>query len=95
MMMNGDDDELFLCYGWPKKVISLISSQDYYQRSSPSRISDKLQVGFEFVQNLSSDLVEWSCAVVITLAPHGNWYSSIWLGKVYKVWYRLEWFEAF
>ena len=36
-------------------------------RSLP--ISDTLQAGFEPVQNLSSGLVEWSCAVVITTTP--------------------------
>ena len=49
-----------------QKAFSLISSRDHYQRSSPSRISDTLWAGFEPVQNLSSGLVEWSCAVVIT-----------------------------
>ena len=41
-----------------RKVFSLISSQDYCQRSSPLRISDTPQAGFEPVQNLSSGLVE-------------------------------------
>ena len=49
-----------------RKVFSLISSPDQCQRSSPSRISDMLQAGFEPVQNLGSGLVEQSCAVVIT-----------------------------
>ena len=49
-----------------QKVFSLISSWDHCQRSSPSRISDTPRAGFEPVQNLSSDFVEWSCAVVIT-----------------------------
>ena len=48
------------------KAFSLISSRDHYQRSSPSRISDTPRAGFEPPQNLSSGLVEWSCAVVIT-----------------------------
>ena len=39
---------------------------DYCQRSSPSPISDTPRAGFEPAQNLSSGLVEWSCAVVIT-----------------------------
>ena len=54
---DDDDDELFF---------SLISSRDHCQRSSPSRISD---TGFGLAQNLSSGLVEWSCAVVITTTP--------------------------
>ena len=52
-----------------RKVFRLISSWDLCQRSSLSRISDTLQAGFEHTQNLSSGLVEWSCAVVITAAP--------------------------
>ena len=49
-----------------KAFISLISSWDHYQRSSPLQISDTLQAGFEPGQNLSSGFVEWSGAVVIT-----------------------------
>ena len=52
-----------------RKTFSLISSLDHYQRSSPSRISDTPWAGFEPAQNLSSGLVEWSCAVVITTKP--------------------------
>ena len=51
------------------KAFSLISSQDHCQRSSPSRMSDTLWTGFEPVENLSSGLVGWSCAVVITTTP--------------------------
>ena len=46
-----------------RKTFSLISSQAHRQRSSPLRISDTPRVGFEPTQNLSSGLVEWSCAV--------------------------------
>ena len=52
-----------------RKVFTLISSRDHCQRSSPSRISDTPRAGFETAQNLSSGLVEWSCAVVITTTP--------------------------
>ena len=52
-----------------RKAFSLISSRDHCQRSSPSRISDTPRAGFEPAQNLSSDLVEWSCAAVITTTP--------------------------
>ena len=52
-----------------RKAFSHISSRDYCQRSSPSRISDTPRAGFEPKQNLSSGLVEWSCAVVITTTP--------------------------
>ena len=61
------------------KVFSLIFSQDHCQRSSPSWISDTLQAGFEPVQNLSSGLVEWSCAVVITTTP---WHHKIILNVI-------------
>ena len=44
-----------------RKVFSLISSRYHCQRSSPSRISDTPQAGFELAQNLSSDFYEWSC----------------------------------
>ena len=54
-----------------RKAFSLISSWDHCQRSSPSRISDKLRAGFEPAQNLSSGLVEWSCAVVISIVVTG------------------------
>ena len=51
------------------KAFSLISSRDHCQRSSPSRISDMPRAGFEPAQNLSSGLVELSCAVGITITP--------------------------
>ena len=53
-----------------RKLFSLISSQDHYQRSWPSWISDPLRARIEPVQNLSSGLVEWSCTVVITTPRH-------------------------
>ena len=53
----------------PRKAFSLISSWNHSQRSWPWRISDTLRAEFEPVQNLSSGLVEWSCAVVITTTP--------------------------
>ena len=52
-----------------RKAFSLNSSRDHYQISSPSRISDTPRAGFEPAQNLSSGLVEWSHAVVITTTP--------------------------
>ena len=55
------------------KAFSLISSRDHCQRSSPSRISDTLRAGFEPAQNLSSDFVDWSCAVVISTTPRRIW----------------------
>ena len=60
-----------------RKVFSLISSWDHCQRSSQSWICDMLWAGFEPKQNLSSGLVEWSCAVTITTTPqhHNNHYT--------------------
>ena len=52
-----------------RKALSLISSRDHCQRSSPSQISDTLRAGFEPAQNLSSGFVKWSCAVMITTTP--------------------------
>ena len=49
-----------------RKGLSPISSLDHCQRSSPSLIFDTPQAGFEPSQNLSSGLVEWSCAGIIT-----------------------------
>ena len=57
-----------------RKAFSLISRRDHCKRSSLSRISNTPQAGLEPAQNLSSRLVEWSCAVVITTTPrrHGK-----------------------
>ena len=52
-----------------ERHLCLISSQDHCQRFSPFQISDMLQADFLPVQNLSSDFVKWSCAVVITTTP--------------------------
>ena len=65
-----------------RKACRLIFSQDHFQRSSPSRISDTSQVGFEPAQNLSSGLVEWSCVVVITTTLRRQWDNTIFLAKV-------------
>ena len=55
---DDDDKELFLWYGWPMKVLCLISSWDHCQRSSPTQISNTLSAVFEPAQNLSSGFVE-------------------------------------
>ena len=63
-------DELMNCFCGMvdrRKAFSLISSRDHCQRSSPSWSSDTPRAGFAL--NLSSGLVEWSCAVVITTTP--------------------------
>ena len=68
-MRVDDDDELFCGMVDRQRAFSLISSRDHCQRSSPSRISDTPRAGFEPAQNLSTGLVEWSCATVISAAP--------------------------
>ena len=62
MIFFDDDDELFGGMVDPRKAFSLISSREYCQRSSPSRISNMPRAGLEPVQNLSSGFVEWVCA---------------------------------
>ena len=49
-----------------RKAFSLISSRDHCQRFLPSRISNTPRTRFDPAQNLSSGLVELSCAAVIT-----------------------------
>ena len=67
-----------------RKAFTLISSQDHYQRSSPSWISNMPQAGFEPVQNLSSCFVEWSCAVMITTTPWRHYYEEYICTKLRK-----------
>ena len=64
------------------KVFCLISSRDHCQRSSTSRVSNMLQTGFEPAQNLSSGLVEWSCAVVITTTPRHRYTTLLPEGRI-------------
>ena len=52
-----------------RQAFSLIFSRDHCQRSSPSRIFDTPSAEFEPGQNLSSGVVDWSCAVVVTTIP--------------------------
>ena len=80
MMMN------CLCgMAYWRKTFSLISSWDHCQRSSSWRISDTSQTGFETAQNLSSGLVEWSCAVVITTTPwrHGLFFANVFQSSIF------------
>ena len=61
---------MIICfYGmvYRRKTLSLISGWYHRQRFSPSRISDTPRAWFETAQNLSSGLVELSCAVVINI----------------------------
>ena len=69
-----------------RKAFSLISSRGHCQRSSPSQISDTPRVGFESAQNLSSDFVEGSCAVVITTTPRRHKTTTPRRHKVFLIW---------
>ena len=68
-----------------RKAFSLISSRDHCQRSSPSRISDTPRAVSKPTQNVSSGLVEWSFAVVITTTPRRHEITttprSLWVEK--------------
>ena len=79
-------DELFWWID-QRKAFNVISGRDHCQRSSPSPISDTPRAGSEPAWNLSSGLVEWRWAVVITTRRrrHNN------LGKCcsYKIQYIL------
>ena len=61
-----------------QKAFCLICNRDHCQGSSPSRISDTSQTGFETLQNLNSGLVKWSCEVVMTTTPHRSDYRTFW-----------------
>ena len=67
---------MFLLYGWPTKDITLFPVATNCQRSAPLQIFNTLQAGFEPVENLSSGLVEWSCAVVINTTPQRHYYNQ-------------------
>ena len=79
-----------------RKGFSLISSWDHCHRSSPSRISDMPWAGFEPAQYLSSGLVEWSCAIVITTSPWPHFLCwtglSIKIQRKCKVWVFLPFY---
>ena len=51
------------------KSVSLISSRNHCQRSTPLRISNMPRARFESAQNLIPNFVEWSYALVITTSP--------------------------
>ena len=72
------DDKLFFGMVDRREAFILISSRDHCQRSSPPRISNSPQAGFEPAQNMISGFVEWNCAVVITTTPR---YHIFYLNK--------------
>ena len=49
-----------------ERRLRLISSRYHCKRFSPSQNSDSQEAEFESAQNLSSDFVGWSCALVTT-----------------------------
>ena len=57
-----------------QKAFSFIFSRDFYQRFSPSQISNIPQAGVEPALNQSSDFVELSCAVVIATTPQYHYH---------------------
>ena len=71
-----------------RKAFSFISSRDNCQRSSSSRISNSPWVGYELAQNLSSGLVEWSCAVMTTTTP---WITTAPLHQKQLIFYVRYW----
>ena len=79
-IIKRDNDELFCAMVDWRKAFSVISKRDHCQRSPPSPISGTPREGLEAAQNLSSGLVEWSCAVVITTTPWHQLFSYISLG---------------
>ena len=76
-----------------RKMFSLISSRNHCQRPSPPQISDKPRAGFETEQNLSSSLVEWSCAVVITTTPRCHCSPSTVLILCFAAWLSMLFFK--
>ena len=66
---------VFVVWLTDERRLALFLSRDYCQISSPSWIYDT-RAGFEPAQNLSSGLVEWSCAVAITAIPWHHLCSS-------------------
>ena len=74
-----------------RKVFNLTSSRDHCQRSSPTRISDTPRAGFEPAENLSSGLVEWSCAVVIKVGWGNIWQT--WWGRQGSSRYEEFWYQ--
>ena len=85
---DDDDDELFCAIADWQKALSPIFSWVPSLKSSPSQFSNMLLVPFEPMQNLSSGLIEWSCAVVITatLRQHEMLFGQ---GlRILKVWFK-------
>ena len=55
---------------WWTVFVVWLTSRNHCQRSSLLQFFGTTQVGFEPAQNMSSNFVEWSCAILITTS-HG------------------------
>ena len=67
-----------------RKAFSFISRRDFYQRFSPSQISDTPQAGFEPALNQSSGFPEKSCVVVIPTTSQYNITCRIFKSRIMK-----------
>ena len=93
---------LFFVMADQRKVFSLTSSRDHFQRSAPSCIFYAPRARFEPEQKTSSVFVEWSCALVITTTPRrqdsgvlphhepGSEENTLWRRENHPVTYRSE-----
>ena len=82
---------VFVIWFYRRKLFSLISTRDHFQRSSPKQISNTPRAGFEPVLNLNSVLGERRCPVVITTTlrhyvASWNYHSS------YELWHYFHCF---
>ena len=77
---------VFVVWSTDERHLRFISCRDHCQRFSPSQIFDTPQAGFEPAQNLISDFVKWSCAVVI------NWFKKLVKGCSCSYWI-CSWFK--
>ena len=74
-------------------VLSFNPSRDHFQRLSPSWISYyKLRAGVEPAQSLSSGVIEWSFAVVITITPRPHLLTFCCMFWSYYTHYRINWY---
>ena len=78
-----------------RKAFSLFSSRDLCQRSLPPRISDTSPTGFEPAHNLSSGLIELSCA---GSANHYTTARRIYYPTLKQSWYNVvnlaSWYQS-
>ena len=70
--MKEDDNKLVFKTIYQQKLLSCISIQDYFHNFPLLQISNTHQTTFKPVQNISSDLVERRCAVMIATTPQNE-----------------------